>query len=467
MALLDFKEISPPVKLAAGHGQDNLAANLDDFEKFAQDFFKTFYSAKIKHAVARGADKGRDLVVEVEVAGVIENWLVSCKHTTFGGKAVNSDDEKNILNRFDRLKGPRRFIGFYSHIASVDLRDTLEDLQKNNKRFNFRIFNNIDIERKLLSANNGTGWFFACRHFPKSFSRLFSRFLMPIEHYKEHDVKERPKGRLSLSGPGGGVTPFDGSAQKREEKSRELVIAGNEAITSAVHEVMFAHTLLDITKRWPACFRWWSLDDPAKIRVGTIVPSYDVDCLVDLMKKDGHSSGRLVANLWFWWNQDKAAEVFSQAWKATGRDTDPIKTMKLLNPLYTESICDIEERDLLTRFVAFAQGGRSGKCEWDEVVSVAEHHGLTSKVNQFIESVLTSLEPVDREKVCAASNAAAKLREIGYYLDSQDVRKELSRIDSRLSEKHYQSFQGLVENGTEWKIAAGANFDWFSDRVLG
>jgi hypothetical protein len=80
MAILDFKEIPPPVKLPAGYTDEHSALALDDFEKFSQDFFQTIFDAKIIEAVSRGRDGGRDLIVEVNANGLSVRWMVSCKH---------------------------------------------------------------------------------------------------------------------------------------------------------------------------------------------------------------------------------------------------------------------------------------------------------------------------------------------------------------------------------------------------
>ena len=104
---LDFTEIP------AAHG----GAQRDQFELFASEFLVQ-EGFKIAQGVDRGADDGRDLIVEEVRPGPggssIIRWLVSCKHKAHSGASVSPTDESNIRDRLE-MHGCGGFIAFYSN----------------------------------------------------------------------------------------------------------------------------------------------------------------------------------------------------------------------------------------------------------------------------------------------------------------------------------------------------------------
>lgn len=89
MPALDFKEIAPA---SAGPSRDQ-------FELFAREFLE-FMGFTTIVGPDRGADGGRDLVIEDTRSGIVGEtrvrWLVSCKHKAHTGASVTSDDEQDI-----------------------------------------------------------------------------------------------------------------------------------------------------------------------------------------------------------------------------------------------------------------------------------------------------------------------------------------------------------------------------------
>jgi hypothetical protein len=158
MALLDFKEI-PRANKATGEQ--------DAFELFTRDVLKSM-GFKILQGPARGADRGRDLVVEETRAGLIENttikWLVSCKHFAHTGESVRPDDEKNVLERVGTA-GCGGFLGFYSTLPSNGLSDLLVG-----QSIEVKLFDHEEIERCLLASSKGRQ--LVERYFPNSAKRL-------------------------------------------------------------------------------------------------------------------------------------------------------------------------------------------------------------------------------------------------------------------------------------------------------
>src|SRR5687767_7298245 len=95
MTLIDFREI-PEAHLSSG--------KQDSFELFAADFL-SLMGYEIVDRPGRGADLGRDLIVEERRKGIsgetVVRWLVSCKHKAHSGKSVGLDDEVNIVERVE------------------------------------------------------------------------------------------------------------------------------------------------------------------------------------------------------------------------------------------------------------------------------------------------------------------------------------------------------------------------------
>lgn len=154
---LDFREI-PEANLPG--------AKRDAFELFAREFL-AFMGYTIVTGPDRGADGGRDLIVEESRGGVGGEtrirWLVSCKHYAHSGRSVSPSDEPNIRDRVE-ANGCQGFIGFYSTVPSSGLARVLEGLRD---KLEVQVFDSGRIERYLLSSPRGAA--LAQRYFPRSY----------------------------------------------------------------------------------------------------------------------------------------------------------------------------------------------------------------------------------------------------------------------------------------------------------
>lgn len=156
MPVLDFKEIAQ----AKGGGERS-----DNFELFARDFF-VYKGLKIIEEPNRGADGGKDLIVEETRFGTVGcstfRWLVSCKHYAHSGKSVNHEIESNIRDRVEK-EDCHGFIAFYSTLPSASLHDVLNKLNK----IEVQVYDYEKIEMELLKSVDGKN--IAKRYFPQSF----------------------------------------------------------------------------------------------------------------------------------------------------------------------------------------------------------------------------------------------------------------------------------------------------------
>lgn len=159
MALLDFCEI-PEAGKATG--------KQDSFELFAREVLEAM-GFSILQGPARGADGGKDIIVEETRPGLLGTtrlkWLVSCKHFAFSGKSVRPEDEKNIFERVSAAKC-QGFIGFYSTLASSGLSELL--IQQT--QIQSKLFDHEEIERHLISSPAGPQ--LIKRYFPVSAAKL-------------------------------------------------------------------------------------------------------------------------------------------------------------------------------------------------------------------------------------------------------------------------------------------------------
>ncbi|KAB7779072.1 restriction endonuclease [Xanthomonas sp. LMG 12459] len=208
MAALDFKEIA----------QANLGSgSQDSFELFTRDFLE-FLGYKIVLDPSRGADGGKDVVVEEKRVGVggdtIVRWLVSCKHNAHSGNSVSPTQEANIRDRVD-ANGCAGFIGVYSTLLSGGLSTVLAGLQG---KIETQVFDCEKIEGRLLGNSNGQH--LAKRYFPISMSKWV------IQHPKAANVfstsptlKCKNCGHELLSVPASGIVVawIDHTKNKTEE----------------------------------------------------------------------------------------------------------------------------------------------------------------------------------------------------------------------------------------------------------
>jgi hypothetical protein len=155
MPAIDFKEIS-----LATAGSER-----DQFEMFARDFLE-LRGFKTITGPDRGADGGRDLIVEETRTGITGDskirWLVSCKHKAHGGGSVTPGDESDIHDRV-RTHSCQGFMGFYSTLPSSGL---AAKLNVGSPPFEILVFDSAKIETQLLDSPAGLT--LARRYFPVS-----------------------------------------------------------------------------------------------------------------------------------------------------------------------------------------------------------------------------------------------------------------------------------------------------------
>ncbi len=144
MSVLNFKEIPLPTE-----GGDR-----DQFELFARDFLE-YLGFKVITGPDRGADGGRDLIMEENRTGVAGQtkirWLVSCKHKAHGGTSVTPQDESDIHDRVN-THGCQGFLGFYSTLPSAGL---AAKLNAPTLPFEVQVFDRGRIEAALLESPVG------------------------------------------------------------------------------------------------------------------------------------------------------------------------------------------------------------------------------------------------------------------------------------------------------------------------
>lgn len=157
MPALNFTEIATPT---SGPGRDK-------FELFARDTLDLL-GFKVLEGPDRGADGGRDLLVEERRTGVGGEtrirWLVSCKHKAHSGASVNPNDESDIQDRLNAHQCAA-FLGFYSTVPSAGLTGKLSGAAG---KFEYQIFDPERIERAILGSPEGVR--LARRYFPQSVS---------------------------------------------------------------------------------------------------------------------------------------------------------------------------------------------------------------------------------------------------------------------------------------------------------
>lgn len=157
MAALDLAEIPP-----AHTGNQR-----DQFELFAREVLVA-EGFRVMQDPDRGADDGRDIIVEEDRSGpggtTVVRWLVSCKHKAHSGASVTPGDEQNVRDRLG-THGCQGFIAFYSTVPSSGLGTTLTSLRP---KFEFLQLDAEAIERRLLDSPKGRA--VAARYAPKSFA---------------------------------------------------------------------------------------------------------------------------------------------------------------------------------------------------------------------------------------------------------------------------------------------------------
>lgn len=162
--LLDFKEIP---KANSGDGDQ------DTFELFARDFLQQIGYIIVEEP-ARGADGGKDLIVQSSGDKQKLRWLVSCKHFAYSGKAVGADDEINIVERAlsNDCKG---ILCFYSTLPTESLTRRLRGMTH---LIGHRVFDREKIESLIVGYHERQPLFL--RYFPESYKKW-----RRLHYYKE------------------------------------------------------------------------------------------------------------------------------------------------------------------------------------------------------------------------------------------------------------------------------------------
>lgn len=210
MAILEFKEI-PQANLATG--------KQDRFELFSRDFLK-FLGYKILSDPDRGADGGKDLIVQEIRTGLggetSVNWLVSCKHQAHSGKSVTPSIEVNIRDRVE-ANNCNGFIGFYSTLPSSGLSTNLEGLKD---KIEVQTYDNEKIESQLLTSSLGIQ--LAERYFPSSIKEWKLETPQPAKIFSEEPsiTCEYCNKQLLESEAKGNIIIWEDYKRKEEEGSQ-------------------------------------------------------------------------------------------------------------------------------------------------------------------------------------------------------------------------------------------------------
>jgi len=154
MSAVDFTEIP----------RSNKGDESDEFEIFAADFLDTLGLSVIR-GPSRGADGGRDLVVEEAVNGSLskssKRWLVSCKHFAHSGRSVGHSYEQNVSDRVQQHQCDG-FLAFYSTLPSTALENRLAEI-----KVECQTWSKGRIADTLVSSQQMSKVF--RRYFPKSY----------------------------------------------------------------------------------------------------------------------------------------------------------------------------------------------------------------------------------------------------------------------------------------------------------
>ena len=155
MPAINFREVPLPTS----------GAERDQFEMFARDFLD-FRGFGIITGPDRGADGGRDLIVEETRSGITGvskvRWLVSCKHKAHSGASVTPDDERDIRDRL-QTHSCQGFMGFYSTLPSSGL---ATKLNAHDLPYEVQVYDSARIESQLLDSPAGIT--LSRRYFPAS-----------------------------------------------------------------------------------------------------------------------------------------------------------------------------------------------------------------------------------------------------------------------------------------------------------
>jgi hypothetical protein len=339
MGILNFQEIERPTK---NKNKGINSKDLGAFEKFAEEFFSKIIGAKLITRMRRGADNALDLKLEHEGKKI----LVSCKHYAHTDSAIGVAHEENafeavVANSCDE------FIGFYSTEPSSGLITRLEGYKNNEKfSFDYKIYKNTDIESALLDDDSAKGWLLAARFFPASYSNLFQRFVIPIEHYKIKDVKRNNQAGWELGGPYGGI--YSGNWDPEE-----IVKLANDSLTNSVHASFFVAALKESIDIFPRYFGYREGANRKYLKLSEITPIWDqelgydypVECNVPI----------IVCALWSFWDSSRAQEKYLKFQKGFSSNQNNFEVMfpGFLSVGGVAKFSYGELRNIFSRLVAF------------------------------------------------------------------------------------------------------------------
>ncbi|MBA5606799.1 restriction endonuclease [Duganella sp. FT3S] len=294
--MLDFSEIPPPLLPSIDR---------DAFEKFAKQYFEEVEGAKVWKTVGRGPDGGVDLIIIQD--GMRK--LVSCKHP-FKTKSVPRDKEHDPYGRMD-AESCTGFICFYAGIPSGPLITYFDGIRRRHPDFQPRILNERDIERGLLSYQNAAGWLLAARWFPRSYSKLFSQLVHPIQHYNEVDIAvdgDREMIRLD-NGATISYAAVDGNDRERRQGRSTMLSLANEGKSIEAFDSIFLSRIGELANLYPGSFvraRYAQRNSSNEI-----FPSWDFRYLAELLCT-GECSLKNIHSLciaWSLWNKARAEKI--------------------------------------------------------------------------------------------------------------------------------------------------------------
>jgi hypothetical protein len=208
MPALDFTEIAPAT---SGPGRDT-------FELFARDVLH-FLGFNVLEGPDRGADGGRDLLVEERRTGVggetRVRWLVSCKHKAHSGASVTPADEPDVQDRLNAHQCTA-FLGFYSTVPSAGLSGKLSGAAA---KFEHQLYDPERVERSLLGSAEGVR--LAKRYFPRSVASWQLTRRDPAKIFADNvDLKCDYCGKSLLSPEPHGIIalwhPYDDTDDRRD-----------------------------------------------------------------------------------------------------------------------------------------------------------------------------------------------------------------------------------------------------------
>lgn len=307
MSRLDFSEL--PSATPTSHDPEA-------FERFAKDFFLVTRQAIIIKTVARGADGGADLVLEVNG----ERLLVSCKH--YAG-SVGPGDEEDVAGRL-RQWGCAKFVGFYSSGPSAGLERRLRETAEKNPDFKYEILDHCDIEREILTVHQSAGWLLAMRWFPASYAKLGSSPVRPLSIYSEVNVVNASNRAFV---PGFGVVAHfrEGDVETANAAVREIAEMANESETRKVFGGAFLSRITEFAAMVPGAFEKRRMVPDRHLMVSSVFPTWDLAIVRRLAVAQRLYGLQNLCRIWSLWGYELACASYlygRQYHRLWGMDAD-------------------------------------------------------------------------------------------------------------------------------------------------